>query len=144
VQVQTNLSRGVGIHRAVARLDVPNNPVLINHDIRAQGHLGAVIAIPVRFQDSVRSEHFVVHIAQKRELHINLLGKNCVRWRAIDAYTEYCCVIQVDLTAIDSRLDRLELFRSTTGERQNVHREKNVFLPLKVAELNRLVLIAGQ
>src|SRR5260221_366374 len=50
----------------------------------------------------------------------------------------------VDFSCVNSRLDRLELLGSTTGESENVDGEEDIFLALEVAELDGLPLVTKQ
>jgi hypothetical protein len=116
VEVDTNGFGCVGVDRAVAAFDVTNNAVLVDDDVGAQGPLIAFTLDVIGLQDAVRREHFVVHIAEEWKLDIDLLGESFVCRGAVHAYAENCRVVQIHLTRIDSRLDRLELLGSTTRE----------------------------
>lgn len=144
VQVRANGQGVIGIDRAVAFLDVLDDAVFIDDDI---GTLGPIVALALnvaRFEDAVGSEHFLVHVAQQREFNPDLLGEGGVGGRRVNTDAEDFRVAEVDLAAVDSRLDRLELLRSTTGEGEHVDREEDVLLSLKIAELHRFPLIAQQ
>jgi hypothetical protein len=86
----------------------------------------------------------VIHIAEKWEFDADLLGESSVRGRTIHAYTENFRIIRIDLARVDSRLDRLELFGSTTCEGQDVNSQKDIFLSVKIAEFDGLPLVAEQ
>jgi hypothetical protein len=116
VEVDANGFGCVGVDGAVAAFDVANDAVLVDDDVGAQGPLIAFTLDVIALQDAVSREHFVVHVAEERKLDIDLLGEGLVCRGTVHAYAENCRVVQIHLTGIDSRLDRLELLGSTTGE----------------------------
>src|SRR6266849_6643104 len=63
---------------------------------------------------------------------------------AVNAHAKNFRVRRVDLSRGDSSLDRLKLFRSTTGKGQDVNGKKDIFLAAEVAELYGCTLIADQ
>ena len=144
VQVGADRESRVRVNRAIALLDVLDDAVLIDDDVGALRPLVSLVFLVVVLQNAVGSEHFLIHIAQQRELYIDLLGEGGVRGWAIHAYAKNFRVGGIDLACAYSRLDRLELLGSTTGERQDVNRQEDVFLSAIIAELDRLPLIAEQ
>lgn len=144
VKIDAHRHCGVGVYRAVAFLDVLHDAILVDHNVRALRPLKRFVLHVVAFQDAVLLQHLFVHIAEQWELDIDLLCEGGVCGRTIHAYAEDFRVRGVDLTGAYSRLDRLELLRSTTGESQDVNRQQDIFLPAIVAQLNRFPLIAEQ
>ena len=148
MQVRANGQGVIGIDGAVAFLDVLNDAVLVDDDVGALGpFVGFVRGILLRvvgFQDPVFLEHFLVHVAEEGKLDANLLGEGRVGRGRINADAENFRVVQVDLAGVDSRLDRLELLRSTTGKGKHVDGKEYVLLAVKVAELDRFPLIAEE
>jgi len=144
VEVGADGDRVVGIDGAVAFLDVADDAVLVDDDVGAHGPLVAFALDIVVLEDAVRSEHLVVHVAQERKLDGDLLGEGGIRGGTIHAYTENFRITRVDLARIYSRLDRLELFRSTTGEGEDVNGQEDISLAAKIAELDGFPLIAEE
>src|SRR6202034_1562474 len=89
-------------------------------------------------------QHLLVHIAEQRELDIDLLREGGVRCRTIHAYAENFGVGGVDVSCVYSRLDRLELLGSTTGKSKDIDGQEDVLLPFVVAEPDGFPLIAEQ
>jgi len=137
-------AHGQGIIRidgAVAFFDVLNDAVLVNHDVGALRPFIGLVLLVIAFENAVGRQHFLVHVAQEREFDTDLFGESGVGCGGIDAYSENFCIGGINLARSDSRLDRLELFGSTTGKGQDVNGEKDIFLAAIVAELYGLPLI---
>ena len=136
VQVGADGNGGVGVDGAVAAFDVADDAVFVDDDVGAQGPLIGVALLFVGFQDAVGSEHFLVHVAEEGKFDADLLGEGGVCRGTVHAYAENCRVVCINLAGIESRLDRLELLRSTTCEGQNINGQKDIFLAVEVAELD--------
>ncbi len=141
VQVDADGDGGIGIDGAVASLDVANDTVLINDQVGAERPLVAFTLHIVGFQYAVSGEHLMVHIAQQRKLDPNLLGESRVGRGTVHAHTENFRVVRVKLARVDSRLDRLELFGSTTGKREDIDGKEDILFAMEVAELHGLPLV---
>src|ERR1700751_4159381 len=113
-----------------------DDAVLVNDDIRAQRPLVGLAFNIVALENAVRREHLLVHVAEQRKLDIDLLGKGRVGRGGIHTDTKNFGIRGVDFSCVDSRLDRLELFGSTTGESENVNSQEDIFLAAKVAQLD--------
>jgi hypothetical protein len=132
VEVEADGSRGVGVDGTIAAFDVADDAVFVDDDIGAQGPLVGVVLSFVGFEDAVGSEHFLVHVAEKGKLDADLLGEGGVRRGTVHAHTENCRIACIDLAGIESRLDRLELLGSTTGESQDVDSQEDILLAVKI------------
>ena len=142
VQVRANRQSVVRIDRGIAFFDVLDNTVLVYDDIGALSPLVGITLNVVAFKDAVSGQHLLVHIAQEREFDVDLLGESGVGRGRIHTDAEDFRIGGINFAAVDSRLDRLELLRSTTSEGENVNGQKDVLFALKVAELDWLPLIA--
>ena len=111
---------GVGVDGGVTAFDVADDAVFVDDDVGAQGPLVAIALDVVGFQDAVRGEHFVVHVAEEGKLDIDLLGEGGVGCGRVHADAEDGGVAHINLAGVDSRLDRLELFGSATGEGEDI------------------------
>ena len=119
-----------------------DDSVFVDHDICSQRPLIGLALHVVAFEDAIGREHLFVHVAEQRKFNIDLLRESGVgRWR-IHADAKNFRIRRIDFPCVDSRLDRLELFRSTTGKGKNVHRQKHVLLAFEVAELHGFPLVA--
>jgi hypothetical protein len=144
VEFRAHCQSVIGIYGAVTFLDVLNYSVFIDNDVGALCPLVGLIFLVVSFEDAVRGEHFLVHVAQQRKLDADLLREGSVGSGRINADSEDFRIRGIDLTVFNSRLDRLELFRSTTGEGENVDSKENIFLAVVITELDGLPLVAEQ
>jgi hypothetical protein len=144
VQVGTDRESVVGVDGGVAFFDVLNDTVFVDDDVGALGPLVGFGLHVVAFEDAVGGEHFFVHVTEKRKLNIDLLGEGGVgRWR-IHTDAKNFGVGGVNFSCVDSRLDRLELLGSTTGEGENVDGKEHIFLTVKITELDGFPLIAKE
>ena len=132
VEIRANVQRVVGIDCALVKFDVLDDSLFVYDDVRALRPLVGVALDVVPLQDAVGGEHFLVHVAEERKLDVDLLGESGVRRGGIHAHAENRRIVEIDLTGSESSLDRLKLLRSTTGEGENVHGEKNIFLAVEV------------
>jgi hypothetical protein len=141
VQVGADGQSVVGIDGGVAFFDMLDDTVFVDDDVGALGPLVGLRLHVVAFEDAVGGEHFFVHVAEKRKLNIDLLGEGGVGRGRIHADAKNFGVGGVNFSCVDSRLDRLELLGSTTGEGENVDRQEDIFLTAKIAELDGFPLI---
>jgi hypothetical protein len=144
VQVGTNRYGSVGIDGAVAFFDVANDAILIDDDVGALRPLVGFLLHVISLQDAVGGEHLVVHVAEKREINVDLLGERGIGSRTIHANAENFCIRGVDFTRGDSSLDRLKLFRSTARKGQDIDGQENVLLAAEVTELYIFPLVAEE
>ncbi len=142
MQVGADRESVVGIDGGVAFFDVLNDAVLVYDDIGALRPLVRLAFYVIAFEYAVGSEHLFVHVAEQRKLDIDLLGEGGVSCGRIHADAKNFRIRGVDFSCVDSRLDRLELFGSTTGESKDVNGEEYIFFAMKVAELNGFPLVA--
>src|ERR1051325_2042622 len=98
----------------------------------------------VTFEDAIGSEHLFVHVAKHGKFDVVLFGKSGIGRRRIHADAENFGIGSINFTCVDSRLDRLELFGSTTCEGKDIYREKDVFLAAKIAEFDGFPLITEE
>jgi hypothetical protein len=133
VEIDAHRHCGVGVYGAVAFLDVLHDAILVDNNVRALRPLERFVLNVVAFQNPVLFQHLFVHVAEQRELDIDLLCECSICGRTIHAYAEDFRVRGVDLSCAYSRLDRLELLGSPTGERQNVNRQQDIFLSAIIA-----------
>ena len=144
MQVGADRERVIGIDGRVAFFDVLDDAVLVDDDVGALSPLIGLGLNVVALEDAVFLEHLLVHVAQKRKFDVDLLGESGVGCGGIHTDAKDFGIGGVDFSCIDSRLDRLELFGSTTGKGENVDGEEYVLLALKVAELDGFPLIAEE
>src|SRR6185437_15919095 len=111
----------------VAFVDVLNDPFFIDHES------GAVSEALLFVEDAIVFDDSAFEIAEYREGHSNLFCEFAVGGNAVDTHSKNLCVGGFEFG--DISLIRLQLLRSTTGERQYVDREYDVFLPFEIAEL---------
>jgi hypothetical protein len=144
VQVGADRQGVVWIDGGVALFDVLDDAVFVYDDVGPLRPLVGVALNIVALEDAVGGQHPLIHIAQKRELDVDLLGEGGIGRGGIHADAKNFRIGGINFAAVDSRLDRLELLRSTTGESEDVNGKEDVFLALVVAELDRLPLVAQQ
>ena len=121
VQIGADGKGVVGIYGGVAFLDVLHDAVFVYDDVGALGPLIGFTLNVIALQDAVGGKHLLVHVAEQREFNVDLLGEGCVGCGGIHADAENFRIRGINFTAVDSRLDRLELFGSTTGESEDVN-----------------------
>ena len=144
MQIGADREGVVGIDCGVAFFDVLDDAVFVDDDVGALGPLKGLILHVVTFEDAVRAEHFFVHVAEEREFDVDLFGEGGVGGGRIHADAKDFRIGTVDFSCVDSRLDRLELFGSTTCEGEHIDGEKDIFLATKIAEFDCFPLIAEQ
>src|SRR5260221_2283401 len=142
VQVGADRNGGVGVDGAVAAFDVADDALFVEDDVGAQGPLVGVALLFVGFEDAVGREHFLVHIAEEGKLDADLLGESGVCRGTVHTYAKNCGIVCINLAGIESRLDRLELLSSTTGESQDVNGEEDIFLAVKITKLDGFPAVA--
>jgi len=121
---------------------VLDDAVFVDDDIGALGPLVGVALNVVGFHDAVGGEHLFVHVAEKRKLDVDLFGEGGIGRGGVHADAENFRIRRINFAAVDSRLDRLELFGSTAGEGEDVNGEQDVFLSFEIAKLDGLPLVA--
>jgi len=144
VQIGADGKGVVGIDGGVALFDVLDGAVLVDHDVGALRPLVRLAFHVIAFENAVGCEHLFVHVAEQRKLDIDLLGEGGVGCGRVHADAKDFRVGGVDFSCVDSRLDRLELFGSTTCKGEDINGEKDIFLAVEVAELDGFPLIAEQ
>ena len=144
MEVGADRHRGIGVYGAVAFLDVLHDAILVDNNVRALRPLIRFVLNVVALENAILLQHLLVHVAEQRELDIDLFGEGGVCGRTIHAYAEDFRVGGVDLACAYSRLDRLELLGSTTGEGENVDGKEHIFLTVKITELDGFPLIAKE
>lgn len=144
VQVGADGNGGVGVNGAIAAFDVADDALFVDDNVGAQGPLIGVTLLFVGFEDAVGSKHFLVHVAEEGKLDADLLGESGVCRGTVHTHTENCRIVCIDLAGIESRLDRLELLGSTTGESEHVNGKKDIFLSVKITQLDSFPLITEE
>ena len=119
-----------------------DDAVLVDDDVGALRPFEGLILHVVAFEDAVGRQHLFVHVAEQWKFDVDLLRESGVGCGRIHADAEDFRIRGVDFSCVDSRLDRLELFGSTTGESEHVNGEQNIFLAAKIAQLDSFPLIA--
>jgi hypothetical protein len=113
-------------------VDVPDNAFLVHYERGAVGESALFVEDPVFLGNSP------LEIAEERVGDLKLLGVFFVGKSAVNADAENLSVGLFEFG--DISLIRLELLRSTAGERQNVKRQDDVLLPPEFTELDFLAL----
>ena len=144
MQIGADREGVVGIDCGVAFFDVLDDAVFVDDDVGALRPLVGFRLHVVSLEDAIGAEHLFIHVAEQRKLDIDLLGEGGVGCGGIHADAENFRIRGVDFAAVDSRLDRLELFGSTTCEGEHIDGEKDIFLATKIAEFDCFPLIAEQ
>lgn len=114
----------------VAFVDVLNDPFFIDHES------GAVSEALLFVEDAIVFDDSAFEIAEYREGNSNLFCEFAVGGNAVDTHAENLrggCFEFGDISLI-----RLQLLRSTAGERQYIDRKYDVLLSFKIAELVNL------
>jgi hypothetical protein len=142
VQVGADGESVVRIDCGIALFDVLDDAVFVDDDVGALRPLVGFALHVVALEDAVGRQHLFVHVAEQGKLDIDLFREGGVGRGRIHTDAEDFSIRGVDFSCVDSRLDRLELFGSTTGEGENVDGEEDVFLALKVTKLDGFPLIA--
>ena len=113
--------------------DVLDDTFFIHHERRAVGETVLLV------QDAVFHGNFALEIAQQREVHADLFREGLIGGGTVHADAEDLRVGLLEFG--DISLIRLQLLRSTAGERQNVERQHDVLLAQKVAKLDDLAVL---
>ena len=92
MQVGADRYSSVGIDGAVAFFDVADDAILVDDNIGALRPLIGFLLHVISLQDAVGGEHLVVHVAEKREIDVDLLGEGGIGSRTIHANAEYFCI----------------------------------------------------
>lgn len=100
VQAQADVHGTGRIHCAVILHNVLDHALLVDHECRATREFVLVHFQIVGFEDSVRFQHLVIHVAEERKGDADLLGKGAVGGGAIDADSENDCVTSFQLGQI--------------------------------------------
>jgi len=88
VQVGTDRYGSVRVDGAVAFFDVADDPILVDDDVGALRPLVGFLLDVIPLQDAVGGEHLMVHVAEKREINVDLLGEGGIGCRTIHANAE--------------------------------------------------------
>ena len=144
MQIGADREGVVGIDCGVAFFDVLDDAVFVDDDVGALRPFEGLILHVVAFEDAVGRQHLLVHVAEQWKFDVDLLRESRVGCGRIHADAENFRIRGVDFAAVDSRLDRLELFGSTTCEGEHIDGEKDIFLAAKIAEFDCFPLIAEQ
>src|SRR5437870_9670798 len=110
-----------------AFFDMLDDSVLVDHE-------GGAIAVPALFvEDAVVLHDRSFEITQQGKGQAILFGKLAISGNAVNANAENLSIGSIEFG--DISLIRLHLFRSTTGERQDIKRQHDILLAFEVAEL---------
>ena len=142
VQIGADSDRAVRIHGAVTLLHMLNFSFLVHHDRGSLRPLVFAALHVVGLQNPVRSKDFMFMSLRRGKVTADLLCECGVCCGAVDADSEYDGVACFQLGHIS--LIGLQFLRSTTGKRQNVEGQDDVFLSAKITELHRLPVIRQQ
>jgi len=132
----TRRAGAAGINRILARLDVLDHAVLVNHE---RGTVGETMFL---IQNAVGLRNGSLKVAQKGEIDVFLLGKGAVGGRAVDADAQNLGSILLEFG--DISLIRLQLLRSTTGEGEYIERQHYVLLSGELTKRNLVAVLIGQ
>jgi len=127
LQHVTRVDNGRWIDRDVTFVDVLDDSFFIDHESRAIAEALLFVEDAIVFDDSA------FEIAEYRESNSNLFCEFAVGGNTVNTHSENLRVGGFEFG--DISLIRLQFLRSTTGERQYVDREYDVFLPFEIAEL---------
>jgi hypothetical protein len=78
MQVRAHRHRGIRIDGAVAFLDVLDDSFFVDDDVSALRPLVGLVLDIVALENAIGGEHFLVHVAEQRELDVDLLGEGSV------------------------------------------------------------------
>ena len=124
------LDNGRRIDRDVSFIDMSNDAFFIDQ----KG--GAIAEALLLIEDAVVFDDGAFEIAEDRESYSKLLCEFTVGRNTVNTHSENLCLVAFKFG--DISLIRLQLLRSTTGERQNVNSKYDVLLAFEVAKLVRL------
>ena len=124
------------IDRDVSIVDVLNDSFFIDHE-------GSAISETLLFvEDAIVFDDSAFEITEYRESNSNLFCEFAVGGNAVDTHAENLGVGGIEFG--DISLIRLQLLRSTTGERQYINRQYDVLLSFEIAELVNLSIGGAQ
>jgi hypothetical protein len=118
VQSGANRDSAVGIHGAIALLDMLDFSFFVHDDGGALRPLIFSALDVIGLQNLVRGEDFLIHVAEQREGDPDLLGECGVGGGTVNADAEDHGVACFEFSHIS--LIGLEFFGSTAGESQHV------------------------
>ena len=127
---------GRRVDRHFPFIDVLNNSLGIDHK------RGPIAEALIFIENPVILYHRSFEIAEERERDADVLREPFISGNAIHADAENLSIGSFEFG--DISLICLQLFRSTTGEREHVEREHNVLLTFEVTELDFLSSGAGK
>jgi hypothetical protein len=117
-------------------LDMLDHAFLVHYE-------GGAIRKPAFFiENAIIGGDGPLEITEHGEGHADLLGKLPVGGLAVDADAQNLGIGLFEFG--DISLIRLELFRSATRESQNIERQDNVLLALKIAQLDDPAFLVGK
>ena len=119
------LYNGGRIDRDVSFVNVPNDSFFVDQEG------GAISKALLLVKDAIRLDDSAFEIAEYRESNSNLFCEFAVGGNTVNTHSENLRVGGFEFG--DISLIRLQFLRSTTGERQYVDREYDVFLPFEIA-----------
>jgi hypothetical protein len=115
------------IDRDVSFVDVTNDSFLIDQERGAISEALFLVKDAIVFHDSA------FEIAEYRKSNSNLLCEFPVSGNAVYTHSENLSFVSFEFG--DISLIRLQFLRSTTGEREHINREYDIFLAFEIAQL---------
>src|SRR5438874_9866115 len=122
------------IDRLAVNLHLDDFAALVDQIVDAPRGFVLRIVKPVFFGD------FAAPVAQQREGHSDFFRPGVIAEHAVHAYTQYLGVCSFQLCQV--LLEVLHLLRSTTGESENIKRQRDVLLPAKVVSETSFPLVS--
>ena len=135
---------GVGVDGVVTLVDEADDALLVDDNVGAESPLVVFVLDGVGFQDAVRGEHLVVHVAEERKVKAVLFGEGGVGRRAIEADAQDFGVGGGNAPRVDASLHGAHLLGTAFGEGEDVDGEEDVFLAAVVAELDGFPIVGEQ
>jgi hypothetical protein len=123
----TRVSDGGWIDGGVSFVNVPDDAFFIDQEG------GAIAEALLLVEDAVVFDDGAFEIAEDRESYSKLLCEFTVGRNTVNTHSENLCLVAFKFG--DISLIRLQLLRSTTGERQNVNSKYDVLLAFEIAQL---------
>ena len=123
----TCLRSAAGIDRDVSFVNVPNDAFFIDHEG------GPIAEALLLVEDTIIFDDGAFEIAENRKRNPNLFCKFAVGGNTVYTHAENLSIGRFEFG--DISLIRLQFLRSTTGERQHINRQHDVFLAFEVAQL---------
>ena len=117
---------------------------MLNLSLLVHDESGAVCELGFIVQDAICLRDFALHVTEEWKLDTNLLGEGGVRGRSVNADSQNCRVVEVDLAIVDTSLVSLKFLGSTTGKGKDVERQNDVLFAPKIAQLYRGSQMAAQ